>query len=404
MLKRARVVQDSSRTRVLLFDHVATLSGGEIALFNLISHLDRNQFDPVVLLGEEGPLATKLRPFVEVHILPMHDDISRARKDSLGRSSLMKVKVAYFIAVYIRRLARFLRTQKIEIVHSNSLKSDVLAGFACRITRTPLIWHVRDRIAEDYLPSVVAKIFRRLTRWVPDYVIANSHATADTLAWGRPSDYESRRINVIHDGTDTAKFAPCAERCTEGRSVVGIVGRISPWKGQDVFLRAAYQVIQKHPTTRFRIIGSAMFGETQYEADLRRICSELELQNAVEFTGFCEDTASAICELDVLVHASTCPEPFGQVIIEGMAAGKPVIASRAGGVMEIVEHGRTGLLVEMGDANGVANAISQLLSDPAAAGKLAKQGRERILEHFTIQRTAREVSDLYLHVCAEWNG
>lgn len=398
VMKRAptdRAAQDGRCLRVLLFDHVAALSGGEIALLNLVKHLDRRFVEPVVLLGEEGPLADKLRPFAQVHVMPIRGDVVRARKDTLNAASFLKVGTLWSIAKYIRDLAQFLLRHNIDIVHSNSLKADLLAGFACQFTGTPLIWHVRDRIAEDYLPSGVTKVFRTLSRILPTYLIANSQATADTLHWRSRKAYLMKRMSVIHDGTDLETFSGGGGVRTSAAPVIGIVGRISPWKGQDVFLRAAHRVRKTHPKARFRIIGAALFGEAEFETSLRRLCAELQLNDAVEFTGFNDNVAQAIAEIDILVHASTYPEPFGQVIIEGMASSKPVIATSAGGVLEIVEHGRTGLLVEMGDSEQMATAIAEMLSNPAGARAMGLLGRERVEQHFSIQKTADEVLAVY---------
>lgn len=384
-----------SPLRVLFFDHVAALSGGEIALLNLILHLDRRFIEPIVLLGEHGPLASRLAEVCEVHVLPLDHAVVSARKDSLGAGSLLKIGAALSIVLYSFRMARLLRRLGVDIVHSNSLKSDMIAGLACRIRRTPLVWHIRDRIASDYLPHRVAAAFRWLSRWVPDALITNSRATAETLTWIAPADLESKRVSVIHDGVEIARFSPFSRiRSTEER-IIGLVGRISPWKGQEVFLRAAHAVRSVYPDVRFRIIGAALFGETEYETSLHQLCSELGLNDIVEFTGFSADIPAAIAELDILVHASTRAEPFGQVIIEGMAAGKPVIATDGGGAREIIERGRSGLLVPMGDATAMADAIGVLLADPSRAEDLARGGRERVHQSFSITATAAAVLAVY---------
>lgn len=377
----------------MFFDHVATLSGGEIALLNLIRHLDPEVVDSVVVLGEEGPLADRLRDYAEVHILPLQADVQKARKDGLGAGSF-NVKSLRGAMAYVYQLARFIRFNHIDIVHTNSLKADVLGGFAAKLTRTPLIWHVRDRITADYLPSKVAMVFRQMSGWVPTAVIANSHSTASTL-----SKIPSRRVHVVHDGTIVSEFALQSASSTINRHrdspVVGLVGRISPWKGQDVFLRAARLVLLTYPKARFHIIGAALFDELDYEKSLHRLANDLDLCEALTFTGFRHDIHEAIAGLDILVHASTKPEPFGQVIIEGMAAAKPVVATNAGGVPEIVEDGVTGLLVPMNDPERMAEAISTLLSSPEASHAMGVRAQDHIAQHFTIAKTAAGVQHVY---------
>src|SRR5207302_666535 len=145
--------------------------------------------------------------------------------------------------------------------------------------------------------------------------------------------------------------------------VIGLVGRISHWKGQHIFIAAAAQVVKRFPSARFEIIGSALFGESAYEEEVRSQVKSLGLEGVVTFTGFCEEVLVRIQGLDILVHASTIGEPFGQVVVEGMVLGKPVVATNGGGVPEIVVNGETGVLVEMGDATAMAEAICGLLAD-----------------------------------------
>jgi glycosyltransferase involved in cell wall biosynthesis len=275
---------------------------------------------------------------------------------------------------------------RIALVHTNSLKADLIGGAAARMARLPLIWHVRDRIVSDYLPAKVAVVFRSLCRVMPQRVIAISQAVRQTLG-------DNSRVRVVYDGTPLP--AELSGTHHERQNVVGLVGRITPWKGQDIFLRAAAIVRRRFPQAKFQVIGAALFGERDYEQKLHQMVDSEGIADAVEFTGFRPDVADLIGRLDVLVHASKTGEPFGQVIIEGMAAGKPIIATRGGAVPEIVVEGKTGLIVPMGDAMKMADAIITLLSDPAEAAAMGRAGRERVAQHFTIERTAQGVQQIY---------
>jgi glycosyltransferase involved in cell wall biosynthesis len=180
-----------------------------------------------------------------------------------------------------------------------------------------------------------------------------------------------------------------------GVPVIGLVGRISPWKGQHIFLRAAAEVLKKYPGARFQIIGAPLFAEQDYDRHLRELAAELGIESSVEFTGFQSNVDQWISRLDLFVHASTTGEPFGQVVIEAMAHAKPVVATRGGGIPEIVQDGVTGLLVPMNDAPAMSLAIDRILADPVAAGAMGAAGRRRVEEHFTIRRTARRVQDIF---------
>lgn len=388
---------------MLLVDHTAALGGGEIALLNLVIHFDRSRHEPVVLLFADGPLVPLLRDRgVEVHVHPLHPSVGGSRKDSLGVASLLKLAVVGRTLAFAWALSGIIQRLQIDLVHTNSLKADLLGGVAARLAGKPLLWHVRDRIAEDYLPRGVVHVFRIAGRLIPQRLVANSYATLATLTGGRAagrgrtpvgsrlSDVTiAARLCVVHDGTSL----PNQVRDVSGTPLIGLVGRISPWKGQDVFLRAAAQVSRRFPQVRFQVIGAALFQEQAYEQRVRQLAADLNVP--VEFTGFRRDVGDLIEQLTVLVHASTSGEPFGQVVIEGMAAGKPVVATAGGGVLEIVDHGVTGLLVPMKDPAAMAEAIGRLLADPAAAREMGRRARERVAELFTIRRTADRVQDVY---------
>jgi glycosyltransferase involved in cell wall biosynthesis len=204
---------------------------------------------------------------------------------------------------------------------------------------------------------------------------------------------------VVHDGvmpvTETAARFECEV------PLIGIVGRISPWKGQHIFLRAAAAVRERFPRARFQIIGSALFDEAEYEKEVRALAVTLGLSEVVEFTGFRPDVGAMIAQLDVLAHASTTGEPFGQVVAEGMISGKPVVATRGGGVPEIIQDGISGRLVPMDDAPALAAAIIWLLENPSQAKQIATAGRQRILSFFMIEHTAEKVEKIYQELLSD---
>jgi hypothetical protein len=210
-LKSETVEQQGSQpVRVLFLDHTAKLGGGEIALYHLLLHLDRERYSPLVVLGEEGPLAEKLRDQgVETCVVPLAGAVTNTRKDSLGAGSLLRFREIGAILGYCWRLSRFIKERGVQLVHTNSLKADLIGGVAGRLARVPVVWHVRDRIENDYLPAVVVTAFRYLCRVIPGFVVANSAATLETLRLpGRSSgavvhsEYTLVRGSsaVVHDG------------------------------------------------------------------------------------------------------------------------------------------------------------------------------------------------------------
>jgi len=376
---------------VLFLDHTAKLGGAEIALFHVLQHLNKQKFEPVVVLGEPGALAEKLRGSgIETHIVALDASVNHARKDGLGACSLLKFGAVWKTLGYCLRLARFIKSRRIDLIHTNSLKADFIGGVCSWLTGVPVVWHVHDRIDADYLPKTVARLFRLLCRIMPNFVVANSIATLKSICLP-----DGSKSAVVYEGV-LARDA--AQEDNHVGRLVGLVGRLTRWKGQHIFLEAAAQVRRQFPKTKFQIIGSAMFGEESYEQEIRSLSRDLALGDCVEFTGFRSDVPRLVDKLDLLVHASTTGEPFGQVITEAMLAAKPVIATRGGGVPEIVQHGTTGLLVPMGDAGAMADAICALLSNPDLARAMGKAGRERALQHFTVERTVPRLEAIFHRV------
>ncbi len=249
---------------------------------------------------------------------------------------------------------------------------------------------MRDRIADDYLPSFAVRLVRGAAVRIPAAVIANSHTTLATLGDNNgvprfvvPSPVavpDSFRAMQEDDGTRDALR-------------IGMVGRLAPWKGQHVFLDAFAEAFRKGPE-RSVIVGAPLFGEDAYQARLRRSVEVLGLDGRVVFTGFSEDVWSVLADLDVLVHASVIPEPFGQVIVEAMAAGLPIIATNAGGPAEIIRDGVDGLLYPPGDSAALAARLRTLAGDAALRARLGAAARETA-RSFTPDTAAAGVMEVY---------
>ena len=348
--------------------HSAALSGAEIALQRLLPELD---VDPVVVLAEDGPLVAALRADgFDVRVVPLPSRVGAYRRDSGIRSVLGDLMG--FLG-YLRRLRRVVASIDPHLVHTNSMKAHVYGGLVGRSLRVPVVWHVRDRLAPDYLGARSARVMRALARVLPRLVLSPSAGTAATV--GRDD------VVVVPDcQTITRRRAAGTGRVPEVRDTVariGIVGRISEWKGQHVVLEALAQ--SGLAGVELRIIGSAMFGETAYEDRLRGLAADLLEPGHVVFRGFCPDVPAELEELDIVVHASTIPEPFGQVVIEAMAAGVPVVAADRGGPAEVITSGVDGVLVPPSDPALLAAALDDL----------ADAGRRRSLRDAALVTAAR---------------
>ncbi len=387
---------DAPPYRVLYLNHGAKPSGAEFALWRMLGARDRRRIEPVILFGEEGPAADFMREIgVETHVLPLTGAVREVRKDTLGVGALLHLGRLAAFGAYAARVAAFARRQRVRIIHTNTIKAHLYGALAGRLARLPVVWHLRDYVNESYFPRPVVRVVRFLARHAPRHVIGVSRSVMEQLQLGDGG----RRSTVILDGLTEPELAagmnPVPAPGGGAPVRIGIVGRLAKWKGQHVFLDAAAQVVAAGHDARFVVVGAALFGEEDYASDLRRQAERLGIAGRVEFRGFTRDVVGELRRLDVLVHASTTGEPFGQVIIEGMAVGLPVVASRGGGVPEIITDGENGLLTPMGDAAGLASALVSLLDDPARAQLLGRTGYAHVREHFRASRGARQVADIY---------
>ena len=382
--------------KVAYLDHTAKWSGGEIALFRTLVALDPARVTPLVVLAEEGVFAERLRAAgIAVVVLPLAQSLREIRKDSLGGGVSGKLSAALAYARYAVRLARLLRHEGVALVHCNSLKADIYGAVAGRLAGLRVLWHVRDHIDPSYLPGKVVSLFRALAQRWPAAVVANSQSTLETLF---PQGTQSRQLRqVIYDGLMESELRsplpPPFTSWTRAQPRIALLGRIVPWKGQHVFLEAARLLTERGIEAQYQIIGAPLFGEHDYEAELRRQAAPLG--ERVSFLGFRSDVPTLLKELDILAHCSISPEPFGQVVVEGMAEGVCVVASDGGGVREILVDGESGIRTPMRDAKALADALEGLLREPERASRLGRAAYARVRENFTAAQSARAVESVY---------
>ncbi|MFC8923177.1 glycosyltransferase [Cellulosimicrobium sp. NPDC057127] len=404
--------------RVLVLDHTADLGGAELALVRTCAALD-DGVDVRAVLFADGPLRGRLEDVgVRVDVLPLAGAVAAADRDRAGRLSPWTLVAAARTLPFLVRLARHVRRSRPDVVHTTSLKADLLGVVPAAVARRPLVWHVHDRIAPDYLPGVLVRLVRGLARVAPAALVANSRATAATLP--------------VHARVAYPGFAPEQARGDQvavpgrGRSddeppVVLMVGRLSPTKGQLEVVRAMPAVREAVPGARLRIVGDATFGAADYAERVREEVRRLGLEDAVDLVGFVADTRAELDRAAVCVHASPVPEPFGQVVVEAMVRGVPVVATRAGGVEEILDDdrddddhdddhdadlgqdengdgGALGLLVPPGDVAAIAAAVRQVLTMPDSARARAARARASALRRFPVARTARVLTEVWSDV------
>lgn len=380
-------------------DTGAQLGGAERSLLDLVERLDPTRYERHVVLAEDGRFATLLREAgVQVVILPL-GTIARTRNPfKLALYSLR-------LSSGVLRLWRLIRTRRIHVVHVNknplalhAIPAAWLAGVAC-------VWHVRNPVSR----------FGRLGRWLVghcDQIIAVSNSVAEPFRKAFPEC--ATRIAVVPEGIEAVRYDnPEAGRAFRhtigadpGDQLVGTIGRLTPWKGQDDFVRAAALLAPRQPRARFLVVGDCLSSPSEaaadqaYRARLHSLADQLGVAGRLTFAGFREDVPAVMNALDIFVLPSHA-EPFGIVLLEAMAAGRPIVATAAGGVPEIVRDGREALLVPPRDPAALAAAIERLLTDPALAACLGSAARQRVVAEFPIWRPAALVRQVYSKIAGE---
>jgi glycosyltransferase involved in cell wall biosynthesis len=359
-----------STSTVLFVDHTGVMGGAQHSLLDIA---EANRDHGAIALLEDGPYAAALAERgVRVIVLGGSGALRAIKKTS----ALPGVGALAAVVRLAWKLARVARPYG--VLYANSPKSFLVAALAGAIARKPVIWHLRDILGDGHFSAANVRVVVMAANWRAVRVVANSHATADAFvsAGGRRD-----LVRVVHNGIDPAPFdalAPDARAIV--RSELGISGdaflvgcfsRLHPWKGQTVLLDA----IARMPNVHALIVGGALFsGEAPYEAELRSRAGLPSFAGRVHMLGARDDVPRLLAACDVVVHASVLAEPFGRVLVEAMLAGRPVVATRAGGVPEVVTDGETGVLVPPGDARALTEALDALRRDPARVAQLAGRG------------------------------
>jgi len=354
--------------RVLALDHTGVLGGAELSMLDVVAGLGH---EVRVRLFADGPFRVALAARgVDVRVLPMHA-LAGVRKHSVLPSP-GALLAAWRLAGTVAREAA-----ASQVIYANSEKAFVVAALASVRGARPIVWHLRDLLGPPHFSALNTRGVVGLANWRAARVITNSRATADAFvaAGGRRSS-----VRVVHNGiaadpfdavSDDEARALRARISPDAAHVMAAFGRLHEWKGQQVAIDA---VAQLPADCHLWIVGAALFGEHDFAAGLQVQAARRGVAGRVHFLGFRDDIPALMRAADVVVHASTLPEPFGRVVVEGMLARRPVIATAGGGVGVIITDDVNGMLVPPGDAAALARAVESLRVDPARAARLAAAG------------------------------
>jgi len=401
--------------RILYIDLAPSVGGSVISLYQLVKGLDRSRYEPYVLLRASNRYVMRFRalglPVIAIgQALPQDPQktggievVRRSRAMSWLKRHPLGERIVHGVGFYMRawptlyrearELAQIMRTIKPDLVHLNDdvcvSRSGILAA---HWGRTPALCHLRAMAWRNHFD-------RWISRWLQGYICISQAV-----------DDHQRKLGgrvapswVVYNGLDLSEFDVPADRKSlrarwglrDDAEVVACVGRLVAWKGQRVLIEALARLAPERPRLYGLIVGEAGSVDPSYRQELESLARSLGVAERIIFTGFQEDVASLLRSVDILAHTSIAPEPFGRVIIEGMAAGAAVVAANAGAAPEIIQHGVNGLLTPPGDAEALAQAIACILDDPDDAQAMRRAARQAVETQFTTARYVYGVEQVY---------
>jgi glycosyltransferase involved in cell wall biosynthesis len=379
--------------KILFYNHTGQVSGAERVLLMILARLDHRRLDPVVICPEEGPLlsmATSLG--VPVQSLPGLDARFTWRVDSL-----LRYLRSFFLV--IRQLRRKVIHIKPDLIHANSIRAGLVATAATLGLETRVVWHLHDILPRHPLSTGVRVFAFLCTR---TRMIAVSRAVAENFGGARAGLKD--RITVILNAIDLARLQSnqIARQQVldelnlgERHPVIGIVGQLTPRKGQLELIRAFAKVLEESPKAVLLVVGAPLFNrDHEYEQLLRDTSRGLGISEQVRLLGARDDVGAVMQALDLLV-VNSAAEPFGLVALEGMASGTPVLAPALDGFTEMIDHGVDGWLVTPGNEAELVAAILELSRASELCARLAQAGRKKVATRFLLDRYMIDLESVY---------
>ena len=384
--------------RIGLFQPYPHTSGGlQRVVTDLANNLPTHGIEPIVITTEAGKFTAAMSDANLPHFVsdpgPAWHLYGRGA-NSLGYVFSPRRLTA--LAGYWVELARELREREISLLHCNDYRGVMLAAPAARLAGIPAIWHMHSFVGSRLANLAAAALV--------NCMVPVSHGMLGYVKLPRRLLGE---IQVIHNGVHAEDSV--SESMPPDSPLVLAVGRLHPVKGFETLIRAFAGVAAEFPTARCRIVGGE-FGDGAYAKQLREVARQSGVENLIEFAGYSEDVAAHMQRCTLLAVPSRV-EAFGMVALEAMAAGKPVVAARTGGLQDIVADGETGLLFESENVEAMRHSIASVLRDPARGEAMGCAARARLQSEFTLDQTVRSFAALYRRllepaksICLPWKA
>ena len=377
----------------ILYLHAgAEMYGADKVMLDLIRNLDKDEFSIHVILPCNGVLVDTMKEEgISVEVIPY----PIMRRKYFNPKGI--IQYCFGLIKYSKQITKIARERKIDIVHTNTAAT--LEGcFVSRKLRIPQLWSIHEIIVSPKL------MFTLTSKWISKYAsitITDSDAVKKHLMTS--GKFKDDDIHVIYNGVDANRFKP--ENASnylrkewnipDNARIIGMMGRVNSWKGQEDFLKAANLVMAKYPDVYTVFVGAAFSGEEWREKELAEKIAHSPYKDRIINVGYRTDSEGIYKLYDVFVLPSINPDPLPTVVLEAMATGKPVVGYKHGGVCEMVKDGYNGLLAEVRNPQDLANKIDILLSDDSLRKTMGDHSRTRLLDKFSLESYVTNYSKIY---------
>jgi len=368
--------------KVLIIDPAHFVGGAELFTIDLVNYIQSNFSNIQIDIVFNGNLDYKklLAPNIKVFAI----DFPRLRRTG--------VRALFNLYTSVRAIRKIIKIGKYDIVHTNSVRAHITGSMAVSKCKTKLFWFMHDFTAP--------KILTRFFIFKPTGILCCSESVKKYVL--KINKNIKNKITVVPNGIDTQQINKFIKPVNPQITNIGIIGRIDPWKGQHYFIRTADLLLNDYPNLRFFVIGSPNHHDIKtirYFSKLEALVKSLGREKEIILTGFKPNIWEEISKLDIIVHSSIEPEPFGRVIIEAMSMKKPVIATNLGGPQEIITSGENGLLIPPKNIVALAKAINLLLRTPELAVTMGQKAYETVQEKYSMKIVCDKVVDTWLKSC-----
>ena len=385
-----------------------TVGGSHTCLYSLVVNLDKKKYQPEVVFYQEHYYAEKLRGFgITVHILknvrPVNFEIFFKKKNIQNKiliQSLLPLQKLLNFYIFVRQsfiLSRCIKKRNVNIDHlNNSMNTNHDWMLAAKIAGVKLISH--ERGITDHLSRTAALLVNKV-----DYFVCMSKIISKPII---KNENLMNKTAVVYDGIDISKINITTDPnnikllygIEDNNPIIGVIGNIKQWKGQETVVRATSILKKRWSSIRCMLVGDYN-DKDFYKINLDKIIKELEINGNIIFTGFQSNPLDFINVMDVVVHASLQPEPFGMVNLEAMCMKKAIISTNIGGPVEIFNDGNDGILIEPGNPDLLANKLALLLDNPELRKNMGDKSYKKVMGKFTIKETVNRIDEIYDDVC-----